>query len=506
MNDILNLNSTSYKLESFKTLKLNGADCSSFLHSQTTNNILTLKEGEFFFDSLLNLSGKVETFFIVLKESLTEIYILFPSKIFSESIERLKKFHITEDVSFDEVDESYYLNIFCDSSAGFKGKFGFLDANISRKQLSQNLKGYEQYKDLATLSSVPILSKTLDIGEIINNTLLANIALDFNKGCFLGQETVSKIHTRRGAAVAAIMLISDEEIKADLPVKIKSMGKKIGEIRYSLSFKNKSYSLAFLNRENRIDSKELFAQIGDVDIKFLTKNFPIIDIETLVYEYYQKAVIDFQSSNEDEAIEKLKKIIKVSPYFYDAYESLGVIYGRQEKFEDAIRVMHELEKIDSKSVMAQTNLSMFYMKVGEIEKAETHKSNATINQFESLGAEAEVKRQKEKQAQLKADESKRREAMFEQVLKIDPDDALACYGLGELRLEQGQTQDSIKLLSKAISTDKKYSVAYLALAKAYIKSEQVEKAREVLCQGIEISSKNGDLMPANEMQSILVGL
>ena len=41
--------------------------------------------------------------------------------------------------------------------------------------------------------------------------------------------------------------------------------------------------------------------------------------------------------------------------------------------------------------MAHTNLSLYYMKIGEIELAEEHKAQATVKQFEVLGDEAKVK-------------------------------------------------------------------------------------------------------------------
>jgi Tfp pilus assembly protein PilF len=63
--------------------------------------------------------------------------------------------------------------------------------------------------------------------------------------------------------------------------------------------------------------------------------------------------------------------------------------------------------------------------------------------------------------------------------------------------------ESEKYFRNAISADKKYSVAYLGLAKSLYQQQKNSELKSVLSEGIQVASKNGDLMPANEMQSLL---
>jgi tetratricopeptide (TPR) repeat protein len=84
----------------------------------------------------------------------------------------------------------------------------------------------------------------------------------------------------------------------------------------------------------------------------------------------------------DQAIELLRKALKENPRNEDAYESLGVMLAKQEKYQEAIQVMHTLEMINPQNLMAQMNLSIFYMKIGDKETAEEHKAKATVLQFE----------------------------------------------------------------------------------------------------------------------------
>lgn len=500
MNKLINLEPFSLNLDQYKVLEVSGSDALTFLNSQTTNNVKSLNSKSFHFDALLDVSGKIETYFITIKKEDSSFYLLIPTFIYDESLLRIQKFHITEDVNFNSVDLKLYMNFFTEKK-DFMAKLGTYDIEISTEPKSELIIDDEQ---ILTFLGLPIFNKTIKLGEIFNNTLLSNIAIDFNKGCFIGQETVSKIHTRRGAAKAPVFLKTNADL--ELNTKVKSFSTAIGEVLHEISVNESKFYLCLLNRENRVNNKEIFIDLCDDQTKATIKTLPLFTLEQLSLNLYYEAVMDFQNSKESEAILKLKNIINADPSLFDAYESLGVIYGRQEKFQEAVDVMHELEFINSKSVMAQTNLSMFYMKLGEIEKAEIHKSNATVNQFSSFGNIADEKRAKEEKEKQKESELKRREEMFEQVLKIDPKDPLATYGLGELRLTQEKFTEAKKLLKTTIESDEKYSVAYLALAKSYIELNELDEALIILKKGIEISSTNGDLMPANEMQSILVNL
>jgi tetratricopeptide (TPR) repeat protein len=94
--------------------------------------------------------------------------------------------------------------------------------------------------------------------------------------------------------------------------------------------------------------------------------------------------------------------------------------------------------------------------------------------------------------------------MFLQVLDIDAEDAMANNGMGEIHFERNEFEDSIKYFKAAILAEKKYSVAYLGQAKSLYQLEKFAECRDILEAGIAIASKNGDLMPANQMQVILL--
>lgn len=83
----------------------------------------------------------------------------------------------------------------------------------------------------------------------------------------------------------------------------------------------------------------------------------------------------------DPAIDLLRKALKENPRNEDAMESLGVMLAKQGKYQEAIMVMHQLEMINPENQMAQMNLSIFYMKIGDKETAEEHKAKGTVLAF-----------------------------------------------------------------------------------------------------------------------------
>src|SRR5690606_5012874 len=151
------------------------------------------------------------------------------------------------------------------------------------------------------------------------------------------------------------------------------------------------------------------------------------------------------------AEEYFRQAIDLSPEFADAYEALGVMLGRQNRFEEAILLMDELTKIDSSSVLAHTNKSLYLMKLGKIEEAEQEKSLATVKSFQKFGTEAKLKEQMDEERKKQEQEWEKREKMFSQVLEIDAEDTLANYGLGSISVERKQWDRAIAHLEKVLA-------------------------------------------------------
>nr|MBA2404408.1 tetratricopeptide repeat protein [Bdellovibrionales bacterium] len=350
-----------------------------------------------------------------------------------------------------------------------------------------------------SLNGWPEFSGQDFVPEIINNLRLYDLSVSQNKGCYPGQETVSKIATRRGAAYSPVLLETDTMQSTGA---IFIFDKKIGEIESCHEWDGVFYSSAKLLRDFRVAGMKITFLKDGKETSSNVRYYPLLpgsEVEKSL-ELYYAALEAFKKDDFITAETNLKQAIELNPKFADAYESLGVILGRLERFPEAIVLMDHLTAVDPSSVLAHTNKSLFLMKMGKIEEAEEQKSLATIKSFQKFGDEAKLKEQIQTEKKAQEAEWLKRENMFKQVLEIDEEDTLANYGLGSIAVERQDWQVAIKHLEKVIQADINYSVAYLALGKAYKGAGKKDLAEKTWKEGINIAAKKGDLMPANQMQ------
>ena len=521
-----------FDLPHWTLLKVTGQDRGPFLQGQTTNDLnkITLHCAQL--SARINRQGRVQGFFYLAKKEDHHL-ILIPSEIASSLRDDFNRFIITEDVSIEELTskvrvaigpenrtwaktfsdelEYFHLPFYAEESVAFWGH----NIDCLNHILGEII--LEERETLRTLSGWPEWNLNVSLGTLINGTPLNSLAVSYDKGCFLGKETISKIHTRRGAATAP-MLLEVENVKSFgslVREEFSIKGKKAGQVSSFCSYQGKIFMEAQLARPYRVVGERFTLKFfnADIQVQIQVHSFPFFKDLTpsgKAEALFHHGVALFQKDEEEKAQETLAQVIKINPLFADAYESLGVIYGRQEKYDEAIVLMDELLRVDPHSIMAHTNKSLFYMRLGKIELAEKEKSLATINSFKRKGAELKSlqakdlleKRQREKQRE----ENARREKMFRQVLELDPEDATANYGLGKITLEQGGYDKATSYFKKVIQVDAKFSVAYLGLGKTLEHLQHISQARAIYRQGIEVATHKGDFMLANEMQARLTEL
>src|SRR5690606_15126291 len=147
--------------------------------------------------------------------------------------------------------------------------------------------------------------------------------------------------------------------------------------------------------------------------------------------------------------------------FEDAYESLGVILNRRGETDEAIEVMEHLARINPDSVMAHTNLSVFYVEKGWKEKAEEEKAISMSIRMRMAAAQVSKDKEAEEQRKQLEAETIQRMSMFQQVLEIDEDDQLANYGYGDCLVALSRFAEAVPHLQKAIALKPSHSVAYV---------------------------------------------
>lgn len=486
-------------------LNFTGDDVKSFLQTQSTFDVEKLGPRQFHLISFLDPQGRLESYGWLVNLDNSFRYLV-PTTLLEKTLSRLNRFLISEDVTISEPSDKKWYFLLGPEALSAQGCVGVLfDEKAYLTEHSEKefpVLSQREVEVWRGLTGWPSFDGSDFTGEILNNLRLFDLALSPNKGCYPGQETVSKIATRRGAAYSPVLIEVDKELSSG---DVYSFDKKIGTAKNCYRWEGKYYLACSLLRDFRVEKMKIQFSLNGTDAEGVVRYYPLINgsIHSKAEELFYNATDDFKNENLESAEEKFKLSIRIDPTFADSYESYGVMLGRQERFEEAIKLMEKLSEIDPKSVLAHTNMSLYLMRLGKIDEAEAQKSLATIKSFQSFGDEA---RKKEAEAEYKKkieSEWAQRESMFRQVLEIDPDDTLANYGLGSIAVEKGEWSVAREHLERVLKQDSKYSVAYLALGKALKGLGLKDEAKKIWAEGIKVAAAKGDLMPANQMQQEL---
>jgi tetratricopeptide (TPR) repeat protein len=93
---------------------------------------------------------------------------------------------------------------------------------------------------------------------------------------------------------------------------------------------------------------------------------------------YDDAMFDFSTGAYEAAMGKLQALLAEDPTFFDAQLSLGMAFYRRGDLARAILEGHKAEQLRPQDLLAHTNLSLFYQKNGDKQKAEYHGLQARI--------------------------------------------------------------------------------------------------------------------------------
>lgn len=505
-------------LQDWSLVKVEGTDRETFFQGQVTNDLSKLSLNEAQLTTRLNRTGKIQSFFFIAKLR-DELFLLCPKELTVAIISDFEKFIIMDDVTLTEQSSELWLrfNSFLTNSQtpGPYFDFNFYGLNarlVLAKDPSLPLTDETELEKIRILNGWPKWNVDVNNSNFINDSYLNEIAISYKKGCFLGQETAAKIENNRGAAYYPMLLSLDSAIdlspflKSDFFLNDNENDKADERKAGTLLYQIEGTLQVLLFRDFRVIGRRLKLRFGDQSVEATVGDLPFYKFtsrQDVALELYHRAVDIFQANHLAAAMDFMKKALSFDPSLADAYEALGVMLGRIEKYDEAIEWMDQLLAVNPQSVMAHTNKSLFLMKQGKIEEAEAEKSLATVKSFAVFGQEAKMKKLLAEEQQKKEEEILRREKMFLQVLEIDEEDTIALFGMADIFFARKDYSSAIKNLEKVISLDSKYSTAYLLLGKAYEAVGDLEKAKDNYQLGILVASKRGDMMPANEMQSRL---
>jgi folate-binding protein YgfZ len=362
----------------------------------------------------------------------------------------------------------------------------------------------------------PALGRDLEPKKVIlPKTGLEQMVASTTKGCYPGQEVVARIRTYGSVPTAMRGLVfSDGEDSSlpDLPGPghdLQVDGKKIGSwgtSAWSVT-RNRLIALAFLDRGHRtpgtlleVDTGSRTAEAEVVMLPF----FQAADQSERARHLHDQAVRLFSKGDDDGAVTHLEEALRLDPGLQDAYEALGVILGRTERYHQAIEIFRRLEEVAPAEPMVHTNLSLYYMKIGDKEEAERQKAQATLKRFTDATDPLQAKAMEEASVVALRDDAQRRIAMFTEVLELDQEDALALMGMGKALADLQDYDRADDFLGRARRAQKDNSTLYATHGKVLEALGRPADAAEVYRQGVAVASRRGDLMPLKDMEHRLL--
>ena len=183
MTALINLN------QELAIIEVSGADASTFLQGQLTNDITKIPRPGYQLSAHLNNKGRMLASFIIMQPQENVYYLITTKEIIDTIIPRLKMFVLRAKVTITERSEDTDLdNLLQAAIKGEDDKTNNLPQLISSNDV-------QTWKTFLITHGIPFIYKNtqeLFIPQHLNYDLLDGVS--FKKGCYTGQEIVARTH------------------------------------------------------------------------------------------------------------------------------------------------------------------------------------------------------------------------------------------------------------------------------------------------------------------------
>jgi tetratricopeptide (TPR) repeat protein len=204
--------------------------------------------------------------------------------------------------------------------------------------------------------------------------------------------------------------------------------------------------------------------IPQVILDFTGEVNEVVDVADLKRQFPRKAVLEFERAKEERlkgqsnlARNRLEKLLREFPDFYDARNALGSVYLEAKKFREAEIEYNKARELRPSSAAPWVSLGSLYIQEAEA-AADDDNSDVLL-----IAADTGVI----------LDDAK---SVLEQAVKLKPDAAFAYYLLGVAQWRSRQEPKGELNLRKALSLEPKLRWSRLALGDMYIKQGRLREA------------------------------
>lgn len=187
----------------------------------------------------------------------------------------------------------------------------------------------------------------------------------------------------------------------------------------------------------------------------------------------------------------LKQVLAATPDLPESRNILGLFQQKLGLHQEAAASFREVLQRDPSNAMAHYNLAVSYFNLGQMQNA--------IREIEALRALASISGRDVKQLLIPAEELMgtiylqekdlpRAKAQFQRLLSLTPNDFTALYNLGWIAGLEGNLEDGITQLGRAVQQQPDNADAHSALGTLYLRQGDLSKAQTAFAAAVQLSS------------------
>lgn len=500
-------------------MRIAGADAGTWLHSQTTNDIVGLASGAGNHNAILDRQGRLQGHFTVHRWE-DEFWMLIECSQVDAVLKHLDDHLFIEDVQVERTDDALeqlvlqgpktmpFLASCMDDEAGMgsallpdewygvhpvevfgfevlafrismTGEDGYVFVGESGEGASLLQKfcahedeiveapvevSAEAQEVLRVEAGLPRFGVDMDAAYRIPETTLERTAISYEKGCYLGQEVVARLKAYGSVKQALMGLvfgdidINDWKIGCGLGVDGKTIGRGMSMV-YSPMLERK-IALAYLNRDHRVPGTTLSLQVegheGAVQAEVRILPFYVSPSREEVAETLYHAALDLFQDDVDDTDASAIPMLKEAILLQPSFEDAYEVLGV---------ILNRHHRVDE---------AIYYMnRLKELNPncIMAHTNLSVFYLAKGMIEEAEVAKAQSAVLQIQhaTDDRKAQEMAAQERTRI-----------------QDEARERIEMFLEVLEIDPDDSVATFGLGKAYVQLSQYEEAIPHLLHATEV--------------------